>query len=138
MEIQGLEELKSTADKDDYDSEEEGASFTSSDCSSVPDEHVSSHKVGKMKMENSRTSISNISTDLLNQACEYDPDDLVHRESIMIFSSVITPKPLTLDDFEIIDFLGQGTFGKVYLTKLKSSGKFYAIKAISRQVSAIL
>jgi serine/threonine protein kinase len=53
---------------------------------------------------------------------------------MMIFSSVISPKPLTLEDFEIIDFLGQGTFGKVYLTKLKSTGQLYAIKSISKEI----
>lgn len=52
----------------------------------------------------------------------------------MVFSSVLSPRPLTLEDFEIIDFLGQGTFGKVYLTKLKSTKQLYAIKAINKDI----
>jgi serine/threonine protein kinase len=44
---------------------------------------------------------------------------------------------INLDDFEIMSVLGKGTFGKVYLTKLKGDqdkSKLYAIKAIRKDV----
>ena len=69
-----------------------------------------------------------------NEEADFDPDDLVHRESILIFSSVVTEKPLSLEDFEILAILGKGTFGKVYLTKLKSNKKLYAIKSMRKDI----
>lgn len=41
---------------------------------------------------------------------------------------------VNLQDFEIKMQLGQGTFGRVYLAELPSSGKKYAIKAIRKDV----
>jgi len=46
-------------------------------------------------------------------------------------------KTINLEDFEILSVLGKGTFGKVYLTWLKSDEdphKLYAIKAIWKDV----
>jgi len=58
------------------------------------------------------------------------------RESVLLFSSVISPEnnKLTLEDFERIKVLGKGTFGKVYLAKLNSTGALYAMKAIRKDV----
>lgn len=55
------------------------------------------------------------------------------RESVMIgFKHDATVK---LEDFELINLLGRGTFGKVFLAKLpKSADKLYAIKAIRKDV----
>ena len=64
----------------------------------------------------------------------YAPDELVRRESVMVFHSSQQEKKRTLEDFEIVDFLGQGTFGKVYLTKLNSTEELYAIKSISKEI----
>ncbi|CAI2360806.1 unnamed protein product [Moneuplotes crassus] len=94
----------------------------------------SSYSIGELKVENSRDSIKDLSQDLLNQALEYSHDDLIQRESICIFQSTVQTEAVTLEDFEIIDFLGQGTFGKVYLTKLRSTGSLYAIKSISKEI----
>ena len=43
------------------------------------------------------------------------------RESTMIYSSSLIgqQREINLEDFEILSVLGKGTFGKVYLTKLK-------------------
>lgn len=133
-EIAGLEELKSKRDDDEYDSEEEGKDEVGELDDNKLNKNKSSSKTGDLKLENSRQSIKDLSEDLLSSVNAYDSNDLVGRESIMIFSAVKPPKPLTLDDFEIIDFLGQGTFGKVYLTRLKSNMKLYAIKAIDKQI----
>ena len=132
-EICSSEEVKKE-DDENYNSEEDGAESFSESEPEVADERKSKSKTGDILTENSRNSLKEINKDLLQKESRYSPDDLVQRESMMIFSSMIRPKPLTLDDFEIVDFLGQGTFGKVYLTKLKSTGKLYAIKCISKEI----
>lgn len=43
-------------------------------------------------------------------------------------------KEVTLEDFELKTQLGRGTFGKVFLAELKSSGALYAIKVIRKDV----
>jgi hypothetical protein len=40
---------------------------------------------------------------------------------------------ISLDDFERIRVLGQGSFGKVVLSRRKCSGKLYAIKTLTKQ-----
>eukprot|EP00344_Euplotes_crassus_P000749 CAMPEP_0196997526 /NCGR_PEP_ID=MMETSP1380-20130617/3110_1 /TAXON_ID=5936 /ORGANISM="Euplotes crassus, Strain CT5" /LENGTH=153 /DNA_ID=CAMNT_0042413773 /DNA_START=412 /DNA_END=873 /DNA_ORIENTATION=- len=127
-EIAGSDEYKEEED-DTYNSEEDNESKTNSESEpEVPDERRSKSIVGNIPTQNSRTSVNAIKQTLLDKEARFNPDDLVRRESLMIFQSAMQPEPLTLDDFEITDFLGQGTFGKVYLTQLKSTGEKYAIK----------
>lgn len=38
-----------------------------------------------------------------------------------------------IDEFEVFGMIGEGTYGKVYLGQKKKGGKFYAVKAISKQ-----
>ena len=38
-----------------------------------------------------------------------------------------------IDEFEIFGMIGEGSYGKVYLAQKKKGGKFYAVKAISKQ-----
>jgi len=134
-EIAGSDEYKKEED-DFYNSEEDDEeSKTNSESEpEVADERRSKSIVGSVPNENSRTSVNTIKKTLLEKETRFDPDDLVQRESMMVFRSAAQPKPLTLEDFEITDFLGQGTFGKVYLTKLKSTGEKYAIKWIDRDI----
>lgn len=40
----------------------------------------------------------------------------------------------SLDDFDIKQVLGQGSFGKVYLVENKASKKIYAMKSIRKDV----
>ncbi|KAI9263207.1 kinase-like domain-containing protein [Phascolomyces articulosus] len=48
-------------------------------------------------------------------------------------SPVYVPKPsFGLKDFELLDTLGTGTFGRVYLTKFKATSKFYAMKVLKK------
>lgn len=130
-EIQGAKEMESV--EEDYNSEEEKAA--EGDIEELDgQDHTNNYREGDLSLENSRTSMKDMSSDLLNTAHDFDPTDLVQRESMLVFASVITPKPLTLEDFQIISVLGKGTFGKVYLTKLKTNDKLYAIKAIRKDI----
>ncbi|KAL1926709.1 hypothetical protein VTP01DRAFT_5604 [Rhizomucor pusillus] len=46
---------------------------------------------------------------------------------------VYVPRPsFGLKDFELLDTLGTGTFGRVYLTKFKTTNKFYAMKVLKK------
>jgi len=42
-------------------------------------------------------------------------------------------KPLTVDDFEILGFLGEGAYAKVMQAKNKTSGKVFALKVILKK-----
>nr|ATJ04206.1 protein kinase C delta [Lethenteron camtschaticum] len=41
---------------------------------------------------------------------------------------------LSLDHFHLVKVLGKGSFGKVMLAELKEQGKFYALKALKKEV----
>ena len=97
-------------------------------------DHTNNFKEGEVSLENSRTSIKDIHEEVLNNAYDFDKEEFLGRESVMIFSSVIVERPYTLEDFEIISVLGKGTFGKVYLTKLTETGKLYAIKTMRKDI----
>lgn len=49
-------------------------------------------------------------------------------------SSISSNKKYTLNDFTFLKVLGKGSFGKVLLSELKSSGQVYAIKALKKDV----
>ncbi len=42
-------------------------------------------------------------------------------------------KVVGIDEFEVFGMIGEGSYGKVYLAQKKKGGKFYAVKAISKQ-----
>ena len=54
------------------------------------------------------------------------------KNSSLVFSKHEEVK--SLDDFTIKAQIGRGTFGKVFLGVLKSTGKLYAIKSIRKDV----
>ena len=45
-----------------------------------------------------------------------------------------TFKELKLNDFKFLKLIGKGSVGKVYLAKMESTNKFYAIKSIRKDV----
>ncbi|SAM04911.1 hypothetical protein [Absidia glauca] len=48
-------------------------------------------------------------------------------------SPVYVMKPdFALDEFDQLDILGTGTFGRVYLTKFKTTNKYYAMKVLKK------
>ena len=49
----------------------------------------------------------------------------------IISSESLDPK-LTLEDFDIISKIGEGGFSKVYLVQMKTNGRFYALKQMSK------
>ena len=55
----------------------------------------------------------------------------VKQEVATTFSRAGTQKA-TLGDFEALVVLGKGTFGKVFLVRLKNTKKYYAMKAIRK------
>lgn len=42
-------------------------------------------------------------------------------------------KKATLEDFEFIGLMGEGSYGRVFLGKKKKTGKFYAIKCLDKR-----
>lgn len=67
----------------------------------------------------------------------FDMDELTARQSVLVYSkkpALANHKELTLESFKILAVLGKGTFGKVYLTELKDEKKYFAIKAIRKDV----
>ena len=54
---------------------------------------------------------------------------LVENELLKETSIPLKPTP---NDFEVLDELGDGNFSKIYKTKMKSTGKLYAIKVIEK------
>jgi serine/threonine protein kinase len=40
---------------------------------------------------------------------------------------------VTVDSFEFLGMIGQGSYGKVFMAKKKNTNKFYAIKMIAKQ-----
>lgn len=40
---------------------------------------------------------------------------------------------MCLDDFELLKTVGKGSFGAVYQVKLKTNGKIYAMKVLSKE-----
>ena len=130
MEFAGSNELEE--EKEESNSDEE------IDIDSVDEKHdgihINNFKEGNVKLDNSRSSVLELSAEMQSEEADFDPNGLIHRESILIFSSVVTEKPLTLEDFEILAILGKGTFGKVYLTKLRSNDKLYAIKSMRKDI----
>lgn len=42
-------------------------------------------------------------------------------------------KEITINDFELLRVIGQGSFGKVFLAKLKDTGKIYAMKVLYKK-----
>lgn len=41
---------------------------------------------------------------------------------------------MTIEDFKIHKVIGRGSFGKVYLVQLKSSGEFFAMKTLKKEM----
>ena len=58
--------------------------------------------------------------------------DTEYRKSVRLVgpSSVQDHKPLSLNDFILLNVLGEGSFGKVYLAKARE--KYYAIKILRK------
>mgnify|MGYP006287867603 CR=1 FL=1 len=60
--------------------------------------------------------------------------DLDTRNSVLVFSHKQEEAKVTLKDFEIMGVIGRGTFGKVFLAKLRTTEHLYAIKSLRKDV----
>ena len=87
-----------------------------------------------VEIENTRASDKELEVDFVNGEYDFDSDDLREHGSSLLFSSTRYESEITLDDFDIINILGKGAFGKVYLTRMKENSKLYAIKTIRKDV----
>lgn len=73
--------------------------------------------------------------DLNLEETDDDTDqDFDSRNSVLVFSHKQEEEKVTLADFEIMGVIGRGTFGKVFLAKLKTTEVLYAIKSLRKDV----
>jgi serum/glucocorticoid-regulated kinase 2 len=61
-------------------------------------------------------------------------EDFELRNSVLVFSHKQEEEKVTLKDFEVMGVIGRGTFGKVFLAKLKTTEVLYAIKSLRKDV----
>ena len=87
-----------------------------------------------VEIENTRASDKELEVDFVNGEYDFDSDDLREHGSSLLCSSTRYESEITLDDFDIINILGKGAFGKVYLSRMKENSKLYAIKTIRKDV----
>ena len=60
--------------------------------------------------------------------------DFDTRNSVCVFSHKQEEEKVTLKDFEVKGVIGRGTFGKVFLARLKTTDVLYAIKSLRKDV----
>ena len=84
---------------------------------------------GQSEMDFDQNSIATTTTTSTNK--QQDAMDDIRASTIMRSRRPTTVK---LEDFEIKMQLGKGTFGRVFLAELPSSGQLFAIKAIRKDV----
>jgi serum/glucocorticoid-regulated kinase 2 len=81
--------------------------------------------------------VDGISSEESKSETAFENDELTARQSVLVYAkkpALANHKELTLESFKILAVLGKGTFGKVYLTELKNEKKYFAIKAIRKDV----
>lgn len=88
----------------------------------------------EIKIDKPSSAYEDLEVDLVNEDFDFDPDELREKGSSLLFSSIQGESSITLDDFEILNILGKGAFGKVYLSRMKEDSKLYAIKTIRKDV----
>ncbi|KAI8093288.1 camp-dependent protein kinase 10 [Halteromyces radiatus] len=86
----------------------------------------------------SKKSDDNIDTTTISSFGNHDTKNwLAHQEQLSYWqqqSSVFEKEPLTrnVNDYTLLDTLGTGTFGRVYLAKEQTQNKVYAIKVLKK------
>ena len=82
------------------------------------------------EMDFDQNSMATTTTNKTNNKHQEALDDI--RASTIMRSR--RPTQVKLEDFEIKMQLGKGTFGRVFLAELPSTGQLFAIKAIRKDV----
>ena len=74
---------------------------------------------------------SRLTNQVFEKRHEHEINQDIDRKSRMIVASS-KAQAVTLDSFEIGKQVGKGTFGRVFVAKLRGTDKRYAIKAIRK------
>lgn len=68
---------------------------------------------------------------------EYDSEDFGNSsdsKTMSMFCKSSESERVVLEDFQILNVIGKGNFGKVYLVYLPSRNMFYAMKSIRKDI----
>ena len=101
----------------------------------VQTESSKSEETETSKFDNDLKDVQGRFGDTNIESTDDDSDqDLDTRSSVLVFSHKQEDEKVTLKDFEIMGVIGRGTFGKVFLGKLKTNEVLYAIKSLRKDV----
>lgn len=110
------------------DEEVYGPEYVQDEASKAEDRDVS-------KFEKDFKDVQGRVGDMNLESTDDDSDaDLDTRNSVLVFSHKQDDETVTLKDFEIMGVIGRGTFGKVFLGKLRTNEVLYAIKSLRKDV----
>lgn len=101
----------------------------------VKEDSQFSDEIDGSMFENNMKHIEARANDMSIEDTDDDTDqDFDIRNSVLVFSHKQEEEKVTLKDFEVMGVIGRGTFGKVFLAKLKTTETLYAIKSLRKDV----